>query len=68
MIFDHAMVSSQFVPLFGRLGAFFVTILLVWILLFFLFGDMPTPSLTDKDCHDVAHSAYIGAAHTIMMY
>ena len=54
-MFVHAVVSSQFVPLFGRLGAFFVTILLVWILLYFLFGDMPTPALTDKDCHDVAH-------------
>ena len=26
----------------------------MWILLYFPFGDMPTPSLTDKDCHDVA--------------
>ena len=26
----------------------------MWILLYFSFGDMPTPSLTDKDCHDVA--------------
>ena len=41
-------------PRFGRLVAFFVTIYLVWILLYFPFGDMPTPSLTDKDCHDVA--------------
>ena len=54
MMFDHALVSSQFVPLFGRLVSFFVTILLVWILLYCPFGDMPTPSLTDKDCHDVA--------------
>ena len=27
MMFDHAMVSSQFVSLYGRLVAFFVTIL-----------------------------------------
>ena len=53
-MFDHALVNCQCVPLFGRLVAFFVTILLVWILLYFPFGDMPTPSLTDKDCHDVA--------------
>ena len=49
-----ALVSSQFVPLFGSLVAFFGAILLVLILLYFPFGDMPTPSLTDKDCHDVA--------------
>ena len=54
MMIDHALVDCQCVPLFGRLVAFFVTILLVWILLYFPFGDMPTPSLTDKDCHDVA--------------
>ena len=54
MMFDHALVSSQFVSRFGRLVAFFVTILSVWILLYFPFGDMPTPSLTDKDCHNVA--------------
>ena len=53
-MFEHALVNCQCVPLFGRLVAFFVTILLVWILLYFPFGDMPTPSLTDKDCHDVA--------------
>ena len=53
-MFDHALVHCQFVPPFGRLVAFFVTILLVWILLYFPFGDMPTLSLTDKDCHDVA--------------
>ena len=40
-------------PFLGRLVAFFVTILLVWIVLYFPFGDMPTPSLTDKDCHHV---------------
>ena len=34
-MFDHALVSSQFVPHFGRLVAFFVTTLLVWILLYF---------------------------------
>ena len=45
------MVSSQFVSLYGRLVAFFCHHPLVWIL---LFGHMPTPSLTDKDCHDVA--------------
>ena len=50
-MFDHALVSSQFVPLFGRLVAYFCHHPLVWIL---LFGHMPTPSLTDKDCHDVA--------------
>ena len=55
MIFDHALVNCQFVPLCGRLVAVFFTIPLVWILLYFPFGDMPTPSLTDKDCHDVAH-------------
>ena len=55
MMFDHAVVNCQFVPLCGRLVAFFFTILLVWILLYFPFGDMPTPSLTDKDYHDVAH-------------
>ena len=33
---------------------FFVTILLVCILLYLPFGDMPTPSLTNKVCHDVA--------------
>ena len=54
MMFDHALVSSQFVPLFGCLVAFLVTLLLVWILLHFPFGVMPMPSLTDKDCHDVA--------------
>ena len=54
MTFDHALGNCQFVPLFGCVVAFFVTILLVWILLYFPFGDMPTPSLTDKDRHDVA--------------
>ena len=54
MMFDHVLEHCQCVPLFGRLVAFFVTILLVWIVLYFPFGDMPTPSLTDKDCHDVA--------------
>ena len=51
MMFDHAVVSSQFVPLFGRLVAF----LSLWcgFYCFFPFGDMTTPSLTDKDCHDV---------------
>ena len=34
-MFDHALVISQFVPLFTRLVAFLGTILLVLILLFF---------------------------------
>ena len=46
-MFDHALVNCQFVPLFGRLVAFLSPS-------FWCFGDMPTPSLTDKDCHDVA--------------
>ena len=50
-MFDHALVGSQFVPLWERLVAFFCHYPLVWIL---LFGHMPTPSLTGKDCHDVA--------------
>ena len=54
MMFDHALVSSLFVPLFGCSVAFFVTILLVCMILYFPFGGMPVPSLTDKDCHDVA--------------
>ena len=37
MMLDHALVSSQFVPLFGSLVAFFVSILLVWMLLYFPF-------------------------------
>ena len=37
MMFDHALVTSEFVPLFGCLVAFFVTIPLVWILLYFAF-------------------------------
>ena len=53
-MFDNALVSSQFVPLFGRLVAFFGAILFVWILLYSPFGDMPTPAVTAKDCHDVA--------------
>ena len=42
MMFDHALVSPQFVPSFGGLVAFFCHRPLVWIL---LFGHMPTPSL-----------------------
>ena len=53
-MFEHALVISQVVALFMRLGAFFGTIFLLWILLSFPVGDMPTPSLSDKDCHDVA--------------
>ena len=35
-----------------------ITILLVWILLYFAFGDMPAPSLTDKDCHGAARCGW----------
>ena len=53
-MFDHVLVISQFVALFVRLVAFFGSILLLWILLSFPVGDEPTPSLSDKNCHDVA--------------
>ena len=51
---DHALVSLQFAPFFGRLVTFCGAIFLVSILLYFQSGDMCTPSLTDKHCHDVA--------------
>ena len=53
-MFDHALVSSQFVAPFARFVAFCGAILLEAILLYFPFGHMPTPSLSDKHCHDVA--------------
>ena len=51
---EHALVSLQFAPFFGRLVTFCGAIFLVSILLYFPLGDMCTPSLTDKHCHDVA--------------